>query len=105
LINTYPEWPVKGYCFAPPCVVSKNISLRYTDKIISVIYNNDVVPRMSLGSLEALKNATVQLMEQSDNNIQRMFHVVNAGNNFGDEATKKIAGWLKVKQNVDFSKV
>jgi Ran GTPase-activating protein (RanGAP) involved in mRNA processing and transport len=54
---------------------------------------------------EALKNATIQLLSQSDNNVQRLFHVMNAGNTFGDEASKKIAGFLKVKQNVDMSKV
>lgn len=47
----------------------------------------------------------MQLLSQSDNNVQRMYHVMNAGNTFGEEASKKISSFLKVRQNVDMSKV
>lgn len=61
--------------------------------------------RVSLGSADALKNTIVQLATQSETTLQRMFHIVNAGNTFGDDMSKRIADWLKVKSNPDFSKV
>jgi len=105
LVQERPQWNILGYCYAPPSVISKNISMKYTEKIISIVYNNDIVPRCSLGSLEALKNTIIQILEQSDNNLQRMFLIINAGNNLGEDLSKKISSFLDVKADLDFSKV
>jgi len=105
LKKEFPDWPIKSFCFAPPCILSESIAKDMEGTIVSFVVNNDVVPRLSLGSLEALKNATVELLSQSDNNLQRMYHVVNAVNTFGTDATQKINKILKVKATPDVSKI
>jgi hypothetical protein len=57
--------------------------------------------RASIGSIEALKHTTVQLLNQNENNLQRMYLVVNAGNNFGDEMSGKISKLIGVKSSID----
>ncbi len=47
----------------------------------------------------------VQLLRQSDNNLQRMYHIINAGNNFGDDISQKINKVLKVENKLDISSV
>ena len=64
-----------------------------------------MVPRACLGSIEALKNTTVQVAKQSDNNIQRFYHIFNAGNNLGEGVSNKVEKLLNVKQGIDISKV
>jgi len=85
--------------------MSESLAKAQEDTTCSYIYNNDVIGHLSLGSLEAVKNATVEILSQSDNNLQRMYQVVNAGNTFGTDASQKINKILKVKSGIDYSKL
>lgn len=76
----------------------------YCTLLIFSFLENDVVPRMCIASIEALKNTTEQLLSQADNNFQRMYQLFNVGNALGDEYSQKISRFVKAKE-VDFSKV
>lgn len=54
------------YCFGPPALVDAALS-RLTNKlIVSIVYSNDVVARLSLGSIRDLKNAAMWLCEANE---------------------------------------
>jgi hypothetical protein len=54
--ENHPEIDCFCYAFAPPAIVSKELEMKYSDKILSYVNNNDIVPRASLDALEDLKN-------------------------------------------------
>lgn len=54
IAQAHPEWPVHAYSFAPAAVLSLPLAeAPETKKVISsFVYNDDIVPRLSYGSLE-----------------------------------------------------
>jgi len=107
LVTEHPDWPILGYCYASPCVVSKNLAEQYEDKIFSFAYGNDPIARVSLGSMEALKNTIAQLLKQSENNAQRMYHIISAGTVISSypDFSKKVETFLNVKSAPDITKL
>ena len=58
---------VRVYAFAPPCLTD-TVLARITYKlVVSVIYSNDIVSRLSHGSLRDLKTASLWLCEAEEN--------------------------------------
>ncbi|EDR24171.1 lipase containing protein, putative [Entamoeba dispar SAW760] len=57
LLETYPDWDIKCFAFAPAAAFSKEIACckHMKNMVISLINNNDIVPRLSLGSFEYFK--------------------------------------------------
>ncbi|BFU25225.1 lipase, putative [Entamoeba histolytica HM-1:IMSS-B] len=57
LLETYPDWDIKCFAFAPAAAFSKEIACckQMKNMVISLINNNDIVPRLSLGSFEYFK--------------------------------------------------
>ncbi|KAJ2918204.1 hypothetical protein MD484_g2163, partial [Candolleomyces efflorescens] len=57
---------VQVYCFAPPALTDASLS-RLVDKlIISFVYSNDVVSRLSLGSVRDIRNAAMWLCDANE---------------------------------------
>jgi len=103
LITEHPEWPIFSYCYASPCVVSKSVSDKYADKILCFALLNDPVTRVSLGSMQALKNTVAQLVLQSESNTQRVFHILNARS---PDLSRKLTSWFNIKNSVlDLTKI
>lgn len=55
LLSTAVQIPVDVECFASPPVVSEKIAERYKH-FKTIVYNNDIVPRLSYGSLQEYKH-------------------------------------------------
>ena len=85
-------------------MTSKNLALKYYHKITTFVYNDDVVSRACLGSIEALKNSVVQIANMPDNNFHRFYHILNAGKPFGNSFNSQVERMLNVK-DFDFSKI
>jgi hypothetical protein len=72
LHEEFPDIKVKCHAFACPCVVSPDLSMKYRHFITTYVLENDIVPRISLGSLEALRAEALVLLQQSgSNNFKR----------------------------------
>jgi len=72
LHEEFPHLKVKCHAFACPCVVSPDLSMKYRSFITTYVLENDIVPRISLGSLEALRAEALCLLNQSgSNNLTR----------------------------------
>ncbi len=55
--------------------------------------------------MEAVKNSILQLTSQANNNWQRLFYILDAGNNFGEDITKMVANFLNAKEHLSWSQV
>ena len=58
----YPN--IRGYVFAPPCVLTLAAAKALGPRLISVVYGDDIIPRLSLGSVEDLRNASAALASE-----------------------------------------
>ena len=55
---------IRCIAFAPPCIISHPASLYTRDIITSVVYNDDVVSRLGLGSCLELRDACILLYDR-----------------------------------------
>ena len=58
----YPN--IRGYVFAPPCVLTLAAAKALGPRLTSVVYGDDIIPRLSLGSVEDLRNASAALASE-----------------------------------------
>jgi len=77
-------------------VVSLDLSEQFKNIITTTIFNDDIVPRLSFGSISDLKFLMNDIIDFNDSNtnLKRFFHTLAQGNNLGTNLTKKIATWL-----------
>ncbi|KAL7712486.1 sn-1-specific diacylglycerol lipase [Entamoeba marina] len=56
----HPDWNIKCVAVEPACVFSQEIACceEMKDLVVSIVNNNDLVPRLSLGSFENFKSMT-----------------------------------------------
>ncbi|KAH0839538.1 hypothetical protein J3R83DRAFT_423 [Lanmaoa asiatica] len=59
--------PVSVYCIAPPCLTDADLSRLASKLIVSFVYSDDIVSRLSLGSVRDIRNAALWLCEANDN--------------------------------------
>lgn len=52
---------VRGYAFAPPCVLSLQAARELQEDVTSIIFGDDIICRLSLGHLEDIRNAMAAL--------------------------------------------
>jgi hypothetical protein len=75
------------YCFGPPALADAALS-RLTNKlIVSIVYSNDVVARLSLGSIRDLKNAAMWLCEANEAGDREGWSAITAHANRWKEGT------------------
>lgn len=99
----FPEMNIECYAFAPPCVVDIELAASACKYIKSYVLENDVVPRLSYGSMEFLKDTTIELMSQSQGNTHRILQAAAAGGQLSQGISQKIGGILNYKQEVNTS--
>ncbi|RUP47707.1 hypothetical protein BC936DRAFT_145427 [Jimgerdemannia flammicorona] len=58
-----PNRPVHAFAFASPCTMSAALSRRSEGLVTSLVYADDVVTRLSIGSVRDLRNITAWLIE------------------------------------------
>lgn len=49
------------------------------DRIYSFVRNHDIICHLSFGSAVALKNAVLQICQQSEGKLKKLYHIVAAG--------------------------
>eukprot|EP01090_Pellita_catalonica_P017196 TRINITY_DN5131_c0_g1_i1.p1 TRINITY_DN5131_c0_g1~~TRINITY_DN5131_c0_g1_i1.p1 ORF type:complete len:512 (+),score=111.68 TRINITY_DN5131_c0_g1_i1:29-1537(+) len=98
----YPEIPIHCHAFASPCVVSLDLA-RNKELITSVVVGDDIVPRLSYGSLEDLKKDIGILLDSVDGNTTRIFQIIAAGNVWGSSTTARLEKMLGCKSKMDWS--
>ncbi len=62
---------------------------------------DDIVPRLSYGSMQELKNCVLVLLSQENSNAKRIFKIFAAGNALGENATKKLEKMLNCSARMD----
>ncbi|KAG9317063.1 hypothetical protein JVU11DRAFT_1250 [Chiua virens] len=68
--------PVSVYCIAPPCLIDADLSRLASKLIVSFVYSDDVVSRLSLGSVRDIRNAALWLCEANENGGREGYSVV-----------------------------
>jgi len=68
--------PVSVYCIAPPCLIDADLSRLASKLIVSFVYSDDIVSRLSLGSVRDIRNAALWLCEANDNGGREGYSVV-----------------------------
>jgi len=86
------------HAFAPPCVLALEHSLECKNFITSYIYEFDVVPRLSWGSMTRLKQLTKRAIgqTQSSSNSARLFTAL-AKNGYINSEQNRLTSWLQVR--------
>ncbi|KAI6004284.1 hypothetical protein EDD15DRAFT_2223653 [Pisolithus albus] len=60
------DCPVSVYAFAPPCLTDASLSQLASNLVISFVYSDDVVCRLSLGSVRDIRNAALLLCDANE---------------------------------------
>ncbi|KAH3743365.1 G-protein-coupled receptor family 3 protein 5 [Pelomyxa schiedti] len=104
LAAKHPEWRVRAFSFAPAAVLSLTLAeAPETKKIVSsFVYSDDIVPRLSYGSLEIFKGLIKQTLSHTQNNKQRFFQYMASGKLLGSYLQKKIAKMLQCSCQANF---
>jgi len=68
--------PVSVYCIAPPCLTDADLSRLASKLIISFINSDDIVSRLSLGSVRDIRNAALWLCEANESGGREGYSVV-----------------------------
>ncbi|KAF8131142.1 hypothetical protein EV363DRAFT_1331611 [Boletus edulis] len=68
--------PVSVYCIAPPCLTDTDLGRLASKLIVSFVYSDDIVSRLSLGSVRDIRNAALWLCEANDNGGREGYSVV-----------------------------
>eukprot|EP01116_Phalansterium_solitarium_P023740 TRINITY_DN8471_c0_g1_i1.p1 TRINITY_DN8471_c0_g1~~TRINITY_DN8471_c0_g1_i1.p1 ORF type:complete len:550 (+),score=46.18 TRINITY_DN8471_c0_g1_i1:118-1767(+) len=89
------------YCFGPACVLSLDLANKCKEFVTSFIINDDLVCRLSCGSIEDLKKIIQHVLAQNDSLMARAFQIINAGNNLGQSWTAKLQSYLKCNTEPD----
>eukprot|EP01105_Mastigella_eilhardi_P027876 TRINITY_DN8842_c0_g1_i1.p1 TRINITY_DN8842_c0_g1~~TRINITY_DN8842_c0_g1_i1.p1 ORF type:complete len:371 (+),score=84.86 TRINITY_DN8842_c0_g1_i1:889-2001(+) len=74
LLEAHSDWRIHCHAYGPACVLSENMA-KHPDLqhvITSYVHNQDLVPRLSYGSLQALKLSIKELLSQSSGGMQRL---------------------------------
>ncbi|KAH7921707.1 alpha/beta-hydrolase [Leucogyrophana mollusca] len=58
--------PVSVYCVAPPCLVDAALSRLAAKLVVSFVYSDDIVSRLSLGSIRDMRNASLWLCDANE---------------------------------------
>lgn len=89
---------LRCFAFAPPCSVSYDLSNNFKHIINSYIVGDDVVPRISFGSLRRLKLLALEIKKMSSSNFQRLAQAVAASGSLGENLSSKIQQKLDIDQ-------
>jgi pimeloyl-ACP methyl ester carboxylesterase len=89
LAQKHPEWDIVCFAFAPAASLTRQLAEAPAVRAIvhSFVFRDDLVPRLSYGSLELLKRTIQKLLTQSTTYSQRIFQMVASGNVLGDSLT------------------
>ena len=61
-----PDVPVSVYCVAPPCISDAALSRLAAKMVVSFVWSDDIVSRLSLGSMRDIRNAASWLCEAQE---------------------------------------
>eukprot|EP01094_Clydonella_sp_ATCC50884_P023102 TRINITY_DN5452_c0_g1_i1.p1 TRINITY_DN5452_c0_g1~~TRINITY_DN5452_c0_g1_i1.p1 ORF type:complete len:1030 (-),score=315.25 TRINITY_DN5452_c0_g1_i1:393-3134(-) len=88
--HDYPTIPIKGYAFASPCTMSAQLSLDCKDFLVTTALGDDLVPRISYGSMEDLKQTMEKFVKHSGSNRARLVQVMRHHLGMATDETKKL---------------
>eukprot|EP01125_Pyxidicula_operculata_P020779 TRINITY_DN777_c0_g1_i1.p1 TRINITY_DN777_c0_g1~~TRINITY_DN777_c0_g1_i1.p1 ORF type:complete len:411 (+),score=75.28 TRINITY_DN777_c0_g1_i1:371-1603(+) len=80
LKKKHPNFPLRCFSFAPPPVVSYNLAKECESYVHSYIFQNDVISRLSLGSLADLKSLVQDMLNKADGKMVNLFKDILNGN-------------------------
>ncbi|ELR14039.1 lipase [Acanthamoeba castellanii str. Neff] len=85
--------------------ISLDLAKKYRHLITSYVMGDDLVPRLSYGSMEELKGNILIVLAQEKGTVSRMFKLFAAGNALGNAATKKLEKLLKCNATLDIEEL
>jgi hypothetical protein len=66
-----PKWPIECFAYAPPPVLDETTAIKYQYLIHSFVFRDDIVSRLSYGSLRDLLHTVRNTLSQTDNKFTR----------------------------------
>ncbi|KAJ1949442.1 hypothetical protein EC988_004768, partial [Linderina pennispora] len=67
------SYDIKTFCYGPAPCVSSNIADRFRDCIETYVNKDDLVPRLSYGSVSDFKRLSISASDEADNLAQRLY--------------------------------
>jgi len=97
---------VAGYLFAPPCLVSKELSMACRNLLTSFVYSHDVVSRLSLGSVRDMTRAAMWLCagkgkERPLNIVRRALEVQRKAQSAPTSRAEEITWFLSLRKTLE----
>lgn len=74
---------VRGYVFAPPCILTLNAARALAPCCTSIVFGDDMIPRLSLGSIADLRNAAAAIASEP-RLCSRIHAAIAVGSEFPD---------------------
>merc|ERR1712137_224646 len=100
LKKEYPYLNIHCYAYAPPCVLDVALSHECNSFITSFVLDNDIVPRLSYGSMQYLQECIIRLMGESTSNFHRLVQALAAGGSYSETISKKVANLLRYESHL-----
>jgi len=95
-----PGFKIECYCFAPPSSLDIELSKVYEDCIFSFINNNDIVPRLSYGSLMDLHEMVCSVIENDKENEISLIKLLSNETRAEEFINKKLNEFEKCRNNL-----
>ncbi|ORY25291.1 hypothetical protein LY90DRAFT_706343, partial [Neocallimastix californiae] len=95
-----PGFKIECYCFAPPSSFDMELSKVYEDCIFSFINNNDIVPRLSYGSVMDLYEMICSVIENNKENEISLIKLLSKDSKTDEFIAKKLNEFEKCRKNL-----
>lgn len=73
----YSRFSVRSFLFAPPPVMSENLNALVKKEIVSCVHSNDIVPRLSFGTVKDLCNSIEHIYTEGSSKIASFDQLVH----------------------------
>jgi len=88
--NKHPQLNVTAWLYGCPPILDKDSAILARDWITSFVNRDDVIPRLTYGSLYDLKAMIQEVLKENTHLSQRVWQVVSAGGNMPKVVSNKM---------------
>jgi len=100
----YPDIPFKMHLYGCPPILDKENSLKYIDDSIVYIHRDDIIPRLTFGSLYDLKGMIQGVLKDNPKVGQKFWQIIAAGGNL-PKSWQESGNKKYVKSGINLTKI
>uniref|UniRef100_A0A6B2L1W8 sn-1-specific diacylglycerol lipase n=1 Tax=Arcella intermedia TaxID=1963864 RepID=A0A6B2L1W8_9EUKA len=97
----HPQWNLQAYLFGCPPIFDIETAVYCRSFMTSFVNRDDIIPRLTFGSLYDLKAMIRACLDSNPRSSQRMWHVLTAGGNIPQSMTQKTKEFVEAN-HLDF---